>query len=82
MYTNRSGQACSTSNSEFRYGPYIRSSEPGEHGLPSNPITSKNKVKVVHDGDLNLSSDSSKGGWKYDRFSGKIIVDHEDYDDL
>ena len=82
MYTNRSGQACSTTNSQFRYGPYIKSRFLGEDGLPTNPITNKNNVKVTHDGLLDLTSKSDKGGWKYDRFSGMIIVDHKDYDDL
>ena len=82
MFTNRAGQACSTADTEFRFGPYIQSTAFGEKGMPANPITGKNKVNVQSTGNLDLSSSSNKGGWKYDRVSGKIIVDHEDYDDL
>ena len=80
MYTNRAGQACSTTDAAFKFGPYLRSTVFGEDGLPKNPITNENKLKVVHDGSLNMTSTSTKGGWKYDRFSGKLIADHEDFD--
>jgi prepilin-type N-terminal cleavage/methylation domain-containing protein len=82
MYTNRAGQACSTRNIQFRYGPYIKAPALGEAGMPVKPITNDNKVKVERKGELVLTSKSKKGGWKFDTYSGKLIVDHEDYDDL
>ena len=84
MFTNYSGHACSLTNSEYRYGPYLKTSSTGEKGLPKNPITHSNKVRMLHGGSLFLKSSakSNKGGWVYDRFSGKLIADHKDYDHL
>ena len=82
MFTNSAGQACSTTDGTFRYGPYIRTAELGEAGIPSNPVTASNAIKVTTLGNLTLSSTSAEGGWKYDPTIGKLIADHQDFDDL
>ena len=81
MYTNSAGQACSTTNATFRYGPYVKSAELGLPGIPDNPITATNAVDVITAGDLSMSSTITTGGWKYDATIGKIIADHSAYDD-
>ena len=80
MYTNAAGQACSTKDANFRYGPYLKVAQTEMHGFPVNPITSKNKVEVVVTGDMLLSSAATNGGWKYDAVNGKFIADHTDFD--
>ena len=81
MYTNAAGQACSTTDATFKFGPYLKSAALGPAGVPDNPITLSNGVDVVITGDLTMSSASTTGGWKYDAKIGKLIVDHSAYDD-
>ena len=76
MYTNKVGQACSTRDARFRYGPYLKMND-----LPENPITRSNGLSVLTVGDLNMTSNSTSGGWLYDAKTGKLIADHQDYDD-
>ena len=80
MYSNAAGQACSTTDSTFKYGPYLKSAELGNAGIPKNSITDSKTVSVITAGDLSMSSSSTTGGWKYDTTVGKLIVDHQDYD--
>ena len=82
MFTNVAGQACSTTDSTLRYGPYIRTAELGEAGIPANPVTGNKAVNVKTLGDLNLSSTDDDGGWKYDPTVGKLVADHQDFDEL
>ena len=82
MFTNLAGQACSTTDSTLRYGPYIRTAELGEEGIPANPVTGNKAIDVKTLGDLNLSSTDTDGGWKYDPTVGELVADHQDYDDL
>ncbi len=81
MYTNAAGQACSTTDDVFKFGPYLKTTALGKAGIPENPITQSKAVAVVTAGDLTMSSASTTGGWKYDASIGKLIVDHQDYDD-
>lgn len=77
-YTTSAGGACSIGGDPFRYGPYLRAD-----GLPLNPLTGKNDLKLVDDGDLTMSSDAkSPKGWKYDVLTGKLIADDRDHDHL
>lgn len=80
MYTNAIGQACSTTDATFRFGPYLKSAKLGEAGIPMNTITQNNKVEVVVTGDLLMSSSVTNGGWKYDVLTGKFIANHSDFD--
>ncbi len=78
MYTNAAGQACSTTDSTFKYGPYLKTTKTGTAGLPKNPITGVNTVTFpTTSGDLSLTSSNSAGtgGWLYDEVTGKFIAD-------
>lgn len=68
MYTNAAGQACSTSDANFKFGPYLKS-----RTLPNDPVTNLNTLVTVAAGDLNLAATGGTGGWKYDVLSGKLI---------
>lgn len=81
MYTNAAGQACSTTDATFKFGPYLKTAGFGATALPKNPMTDSNAVLVVSAGDLNMTSSSTSGGWKYDINTGKFIADHSSYDD-
>ncbi|MCP5149293.1 MAG: prepilin-type N-terminal cleavage/methylation domain-containing protein [Ectothiorhodospiraceae bacterium] len=81
MYTNAAGQACSTTDTTFRYGPYLKAATLGAAGLPKNPFTDSRAVSVVTSGNLVMASASTTGGWLYDATIGKLIADHQDYDD-
>lgn len=81
MYSNTAGQACSTTDTTFKFGPYLKTAGFGATALPKNPITDSNAVAVVSAGDLNMTSSVTNGGWKYDIVTGKFIADHSSYDD-
>ena len=82
MYTNAAGQACSTTDATFKFGPYLKTAVLGAAGLPDNAVTVTNAVDVVTAGDLSLASTVTTGGWKYDATIGKLIADHSDFDHL
>lgn len=82
MYTNAAGDACSTTDTTFKFGPYLKTAVLGEAGLPENSVTQANAVAVVTTGNLSMTSVSTTGGWKYDAVIGKLIADHQDFDDI
>ena len=70
-YTNAAGVACTGTDADFRYGPYLKDD------IPVNPIattTPNNTVNVVTNGILGLSS-SNSGGWRFDNVTGEFIGD-------
>ncbi len=76
-YTNAAGQACSTTDSVFKFGPYYK-----KDALPNDPIVNTvNTVTVVNTGDLAMTADGTAGGWKFDNVTGKLIMNHTSYDD-
>lgn len=76
-YTNAAGQACSTTDATFKYGPYYK-----KDALPADPITgTNNTLVIVTAGDLAMTADGTAGGWKFDNVTGKFIMNHTDYDD-
>ena len=78
MYTNAAGQACSTTDSTYKYGPYIKATALGTAGIPKNPITNANAVIFpATSGNLTLTSANAAGtgGWLYDELTGKFIAD-------
>ena len=78
LFTNAAGQACSTTDATFKYGPYVR-----DDSVPANAITGNATVAMVSTGNLNMTGTAAPGaGWKYDYVVGKFIADHADYDDL
>ncbi len=76
-YTNAAGQACSTTDATFKFGPYYK-----KDALPADPITgTNNTLVIVNTGDLAMTADGTAGGWKFDNKTGKFIMNHTDYDD-
>jgi general secretion pathway protein G len=69
-YTNAAGQACTGTDAEFRYGPYLKDDLP-ENPLATTPI---NTVTVVNTGILGLTSGNT-GGWRFDSITGEFIGD-------
>lgn len=67
-YTNAAGQACTGTDTTFRYGPYLK------NDLPVNPRGTNNTVTVVTTGVLGLTSGGT-GGWRFDAVTGEFIGD-------
>ncbi len=67
-YTNAAGKACTGTDAEFKYGPYLKDD------LPTNPLGTTNAVTVVNTGILGLAS-SGTGGWRFDSVTGEFIGD-------
>ena len=70
-YTNAAGQACTGTNAEFRYGPYLKDA------LPVNPLgdtNPNNTVTVVTTGVLGLTTGDTDG-WRFDSVTGEFIGD-------
>ncbi|WP_417616060.1 type IV pilin protein [Oceanisphaera sp.] len=78
LYTNNAGGACSISDTvNHRFGPYYKKTT-----LPSDPFMDVATLTVIETGNLLMTADGTDGGWKYDRKTGKIIINHTSYDDL
>jgi prepilin-type N-terminal cleavage/methylation domain-containing protein len=75
MYTNASGQACSTSDATFKYGPYLKKAT-----LPANPVTGSSALLVVNTGNLNLTGSGAGLGWRFDNKVGKFIANDTNTD--
>lgn len=69
MYTAANGMACSTKDTNHKYGPYLK-----KRDLPDNPITGVSTLVVVTAGDLDMDGDGANQGWKYDNVTGKFIA--------
>ncbi|NNE60623.1 MAG: prepilin-type N-terminal cleavage/methylation domain-containing protein [Woeseia sp.] len=67
-YTNTTGLACTGTDAEFRFGPYLKDD------LPVNPLGTNNTVTVVSTGVLGLTSGNT-GGWRFDSVTGEFIGD-------
>lgn len=76
-YTNSAGQACSTSDTTFKFGPYL-----SKRPLPADPVTGTvTTIEIVTTGNLNMTASSGNpGGYKYDNKTGKFIVNLTDYE--
>lgn len=74
-YSNAAGQTCSTSSTEFSFGPYLQDDD-----LPNNPVTTVGTVVIVTTGDLAMTASTVAGGWRYDNASGKFIADDTNED--
>ena len=79
MYTDPNGLACSTTDSTYRFGPYLRESQ-----IPANPFSNSNAVIISTSGELGLTSArvDGLGGWLYDVWTGEFVVDDAAYSDL
>lgn len=77
FYSDADGGACSVLDAtNHKYGPYLK-----KVTMPSDPFLNVATVQVVSTGDLNMVASGTAGGWKYDTLTGKIIINHTDYDD-
>ena len=75
LYTDSKGGACSVSDAtNNKFGPYMKKST-----FPPDPFTNVSTITVVATGDLNMVADGTVGGWKYDSKTGKLIINHTDY---
>ncbi|GHA15226.1 type IV pilin protein [Oceanisphaera arctica] len=81
LYTDGEGVACSKSGGGYDFGPYYKKTT-----LPGDPFTNNNVLVVLDaatSGDLNMNATgTTAGGWKLDPLTGKILINHEDHDDL
>lgn len=69
-YTDSSGRACSTSDTTYKYGPYLK-----KRPLPVEPYTSSSTIEVVADGNLAMTATAADtGGYKYDSKAGRFII--------
>lgn len=76
-YTNLAGQACSTSDATFKFGPYL-----SKRPLPPDPTTGTvSTIEFVLAGNLVMTATSGNpGGYKYDTKIGKFIVNLTAYE--
>lgn len=78
LYTDAEGGACSVSDSNHRFGPYIDTPQ-----LENDPFKNRNSLEVIAAGDLHISATrGDPGGYKYDSQTGKIIFNIVAADDL
>lgn len=75
MYTNAAGQACSTTNATFKYGPYLK-----KNTMPANPVTSSSALMISTTGDLTLVGSGAGLGWRFDNKVGKFIANDTNTD--
>ena len=72
-YTNAAGQACSTTDAIFKYGPYLK-----KRPLTAEPFTDSPIIEVVAISDLTMGANTTPaagpGGYRYDSTNGKFIV--------
>ncbi len=69
LYTDTNGGACSVSDANFQYGPYLK-----KNTLPGNPITTVATLEVINTGDLLMTGTAVNLGWKFDILVGKFIA--------
>jgi general secretion pathway protein G len=76
-YTNSAGQACSTTDSTFKFGPYIK-----KRPLPVDAIQGAvSTIEVTATGNLVMTATAGNpGGYKYDTKTGKFIANITAYE--
>ena len=77
MYTDKNGQACTSRDATFKYGPYMK-----KNTLPENPITGNSTLVISIAGVLNMTGNTTAAGWKFDNLTGQFISDDANFDDL
>lgn len=75
-YTNAAGQSCTTKDTTFKYGPYLK-----KDTLPNNPVTEDNTLVISTTGALGMTGNAAPAGWKFDNVTGQFIADDVNYDD-
>jgi len=74
-YTDKDGKACSTTDTTYKYGPYLKKST-----ISANPISEVSTLVVVATGNLVMAGDGAAGGWKYDTKTGRFIANDTNND--
>ena len=75
-YTNNAGQSCTTRDTVFKYGPYLK-----KDAVPANPLTDNNVLVVSTAGALGMTGNATAAGWKFDNVTGQFIADDAANDD-
>jgi len=69
MYSNASGQTATSSDTNYKYGPYLKK------GVPIEPISNSAAVEISTAGVLGMTAtNGTNAGWKFDNKSGQIIA--------
>jgi prepilin-type N-terminal cleavage/methylation domain-containing protein len=66
MYSDASGNTCSTAAAGYIYGPYLRA-------IPVEPITNANTVTVATT-DAGSPADGTTKGWRFVNLNGKVQI--------
>ena len=75
-YTNALGQSCTTSDTTFKYGPYLK-----KDSLSGNPITDSNSLAIATTAELGMTGNANPlaatpvAGWKLNNETGQFIAD-------
>jgi prepilin-type N-terminal cleavage/methylation domain-containing protein len=78
LFTTNNGNAQTTKDATHIYGPYLRKQE-----IPLEPLTQSQAIEIINVGTLGLTATAGDpGGWKYDRQTGQIVINHASYDNL
>jgi len=73
LFTNAAGEACSSGNATFRYGPYLR------QGVPTEPFSNSNVVTVPANGAA-AAPVAGGAGWAYSTGTGQFVKNNSDLD--
>jgi prepilin-type N-terminal cleavage/methylation domain-containing protein len=74
MYTNAAGEACSTGDATFKYGPYLR------QGIPAEPFSNVNTVTVPATAGAPAVAAAGGTGWAYSTGTGQFIKNNSNVD--
>ncbi len=68
QYSNSSGQTATASDTNYKYGPYLKK------GVPVDPISNSAAVEISTAGLLGMAATGNTGGWKFDNKTGQLIA--------
>jgi prepilin-type N-terminal cleavage/methylation domain-containing protein len=69
MYSNAQGQTSTVTDTNFKYGPYLRK------GVPVEPVSNSAAIEISTAGALGMTATSgTNAGWKFDNKTGQLIA--------
>jgi hypothetical protein len=68
MYSNAAGQTATGSDTNYKYGPYLKK------GMAVEPVSGSAAVEISTAGLLGMTSTGNTGGWKADTKTGQLIA--------
>ncbi len=75
LYTDGDGVTTDIKDAAHPYGPYLKLPQ-----VPKEPMNNSRAIVLITIGSLNMTADAGNpGGWKYDSVTGKIIVNHNNW---